>query len=195
MIRKLGSGEAEARCEKRGLQHGGGGAYWILKCSGFTLLLLCFSGCAQAPPKSSASGFYELTVQAVQGWRGDDPKDGLQIHSFVKSGIPFSLVAKDRPGDQLRVSGTVKEKGPGDFCIEKIKVEAYASMFSADSVCDSKETMDMRKAIQAYNVLEPPEGYFGYRSFPGGSGLSITLKRKQSPDASTTAPSAYWLNR
>jgi hypothetical protein len=147
-------------------------------------LLLCFSGCAQAPAKSSTSGFYELTVQAVQAWQ-----DGLQIHSFVKPGIPFSLVAKDRRGNQLRVSGTVKERGPEDFCIEKIKCQGYGSTFSADSVCDSKETMDRRKAMQEYNAIDPPEGCFDYRCIPGGSGLRISLKRKQSPGASTTAAS------
>src|SRR6266852_1663660 len=40
MTSKLGGGEAEARCEKRGLLRGGRGASQILKCSGFTLIEL-----------------------------------------------------------------------------------------------------------------------------------------------------------
>ena len=40
MISKLCGRAAEARCEKCGLQHDGGGASQILKCSGFTLIEL-----------------------------------------------------------------------------------------------------------------------------------------------------------
>src|SRR5260370_3408782 len=40
MTSKLGSGRVEARCAKRGLQHGGTGASRILKSRGFTLIEL-----------------------------------------------------------------------------------------------------------------------------------------------------------
>ena len=37
---KLANGRAKTRCEKRGLQHGGGGTPQVLKSPGFTLIEL-----------------------------------------------------------------------------------------------------------------------------------------------------------
>jgi hypothetical protein len=162
------------------------------------VVLLGSPGCAHAPPKSSASDFYEMTAQA---WPDNEicPKHGLLICGIVKPRVPFLLAAEDSDGNQLRVSGTVKERSPEDFYIEKIKGKAYGSTFSANSTCDSKETMDRRKAMQALpgadhprdEEIEQPEGNYGLLCFPG-PGFSLTLKRKQS---STTTELPYWLDR
>lgn len=150
-------------------------------------LLLCFSGGAQPPSKSSTSGSYELTVWA--GYDGrflvEDPTNfaGLKIHAFVRADAPFSLTADNGHGDHLSISGTVREIDTQDFCLTNGQLEGFG-MFTDGLSCSTKQTREIRKILEPilgpdsrYHPSDPPEAETSCWWISIGPGYRVSLKR------------------
>lgn len=162
-------------------------------------LLICFSGSAQ--PKSSTSDLYELTCYAGYDGRllikdlADSDFDGLKIHAFVKADVPFAFTVEDVQSNRLSISGTVIETDAQDFCLTNSRLQGFG-MSAEGLLCDSKETREMRKSLEAilgpdsrYNPSDPAEAESSIWCISIGPGYRLAIKRTPSQPQLTMTPS------
>jgi len=113
-------------------------------------LLLGLCGGVDGFSKSSSSGLYELTVNASAEACRAKPLGSASSHGR-QAGRVFLPVTNDQRGHRLNLRGTVGEKSPEHFYLERFSLEfsspgGSAGSVSADRVCDSEETM--KRSIQ-----------------------------------------------
>jgi hypothetical protein len=139
-----------------------------------SLLLFC-PGCVHPSPQSRVPESYELTVQA---WPGFDRRKGFEVRRILKPDIPFCIEGKDPNGNSYRATGTIRAKSPDHFYIEDIRFQAYGGTMTASLICDSEETMRLRRTYHDGGEDETPQGDFNCQRYPG-SGYWLNLKRVQ----------------